>query len=347
MGKSRDEARPSPQTPEVPLARRALLRRAATVAAAGIGGVAATEMLTAGPASAAAGDPLTLGQANSSGGSPTTLASSTDDGASLEVGNSGLVANLRLPPVAVAASYGAQTGHTGDPGNVMQGGELINLTETVTDPKTGLPADADTLYWMAGDNSAGDLGNLAVVLTTATGSVFAPVSPTRLLDTRNSAGRARVQDHSVLNSSGQLIGGKSLVLQLDDLVFNAYAIHFNLTSTAQGGSGYLTVYPGPSLPTVSNLNFYKGVNIANSGLSPLSQTFTISIFASVTTHVLLDIQGWTLPDFSYLMGDGVGGDVATQVAPQAKGQKAKAATSSVLPGPMPTQEQEDEVRTRP
>ena len=36
----------------------------------------------------------------------------------------------------------------------MQGGELINLTEPVTDPKTGITSDADTLYWMAGDNSA-------------------------------------------------------------------------------------------------------------------------------------------------------------------------------------------------
>ena len=336
MGKSRDEARPSPQTPEVPLARRALLRRAATVAAAGIGGVAATEMLTAGPASAAAGDPLTLGQANSSGGSPTTLASSTDDGASLEVGNSGLVANLRLPPVGVAASYGAQTGHTGDPGNVMQGGELINLTETVTDPNDGAPGRRRHALL----DGRRQLGRR-------------PGQPGRRADDGDRHGlRRRAADPpaghpklgrprpgsgpSVLNSSGQLIGGKSLVLQLDDLVFNAYAIHFNLTSTAQAGSGYLTVYPGPSLPTVSNLNFYKGVNIANSGLSPLSQTFTISIFASVTTHVLLDIQGWTLPDFSYLRGDGVGGDVATQVAPQAKGQKAKAATSSVLPGPMPS-----------
>ena len=87
---------------------------------------------------------------------------------------------------------------------------------------------------------------------------------------------------------------------------------------------------------VSNLNFTKGVSIANSGISPLSTNGSIFIYASVSTQVLLDIQGWTLPDFSYLIGDGVGGAVATQATPQARAQKATAATSSVLPGPMPT-----------
>ncbi len=51
MGKSRSDAGPSEQTPDETVGRRALLRRAATVAAAGIGGVAAAEMLSAGPAS--------------------------------------------------------------------------------------------------------------------------------------------------------------------------------------------------------------------------------------------------------------------------------------------------------
>ena len=60
----------------------------------------------------------------------------------------------------------------------MLGGELINLTEQTTD-SNGDPVTADTLYWMAGDNTDGQLENLTVVLTTATGTVFAPVAPDR------------------------------------------------------------------------------------------------------------------------------------------------------------------------
>src|ERR1700759_3553751 len=103
MGKSRDEARPSPQTPEVPLARRALLRRAATVAAAGIGGIAATEMLTAGPASSDPLDNFVIGNvgtsANDAGGVQTSLTSATQSGATLDIANTGHVANVRLAPV--------------------------------------------------------------------------------------------------------------------------------------------------------------------------------------------------------------------------------------------------------
>ncbi len=51
---------------------------------------------------------------------------------------------------------------------------------------------------------------------------------------------------------------------------------------------------------MSNLNFTKGVTIANSGLSPLSDGTSIFIYASQTTHVILDLQAWTLPDFSFL-----------------------------------------------
>src|SRR4051794_36634472 len=58
--------------------RRALLRRAATVAAAGIGGVAATEMLTAGPAAASTGA-MQYGANNNAGVDTTTLTSSVDD----------------------------------------------------------------------------------------------------------------------------------------------------------------------------------------------------------------------------------------------------------------------------
>lgn len=330
MGKSRDEAATSAPTTDEPVGRRALLRRAATVAAAGIGGIAATEMLTAGPASAASGGNVVLGEANDSQTDQTTWTSATQQGASLELSNTGLTANVRLAPVDDAEHYGGSTIH-GDPLAKMVGGELINLTEQSTDNQ-GNPETVDTLYWMAGPNDpAGQLHNLTVVLTTATGTVFAAVPPQRLLDTRASGGRTRIANQSVLDSQGRLIGGKALELQLDEFIIFAYAVHFNLTAVAETGNGFLSVYPGPTRPTVSNLNYSTGINIANAGLSPLSSNFSVFIYASKTTHVLFDLQGWTLPDFSFLKANSPA--VQAQAAGRAAAAKA-AARPSVLPGPV-------------
>jgi hypothetical protein len=283
--------------------RRALIRRAATLAAAGIGGVAATEMLTASPASAAAGGNMILGQSNSSG-SQTTSVTSSADSSTLEISHSAKIANLRLTPVDDSADYGGSS-PAGDPNGTMLGGELLNLTETVS-TGTGT-ATVDTLFWMAGDNGDAQLENLAVVLTTATGTVFAPyaeivndvpIGPLRVLDTRSN--RSLLVSQSVLDSSHRLIGGKTLELQLDGFVNFAYAVHFNLTAVSPTGGGFLTAWGSGSKPTTSNLNFSTGVNLANHTVSPLSDTLSLFIYASRTTHVLVDIQGWTLPDFSFI-----------------------------------------------
>jgi hypothetical protein len=331
MGKSRGEAPSSAQTPDETVGRRALLRRAATVAAAGIGGIAATEMLTAGPASASTGQDVVLGNPNDSGPDQTTWTSSTPDGASLDIANTGLTANVRLTPVDDADHYGGATIH-GDPGANMLGGELLNLTEATTDSH-GNPITADTLYWMAGDNADGLLENLTVVLTTATGTVFAPVTPNRILDTRSTLGRTLIASHSVLDSSGRLIGGKALELDLDTFVIFAYAVHFNLTATAETANGFLTASPVGGVPTTSNLNFSLGKSIANSGLSVLSSNTSLFIYASHTTHVILDLQGWTLPDFSFLLNNDPLNLKAAGASAKVAG--AKAPRRSALPGPIP------------
>jgi hypothetical protein len=318
--------------------RRALLRRAATVAAAGIGGIAATEMLTASPANAAAGDPMVLGPNNGTT-ARTTLTSAAATGSTFEVSHSAKIANVRLAPVDDSVDYGGPTNPQGDPNGTMLGGELINLTETV-DTGTGT-ADVDTLFWMAGDNSTSDLANLAVVLTTATGTVFAPyaytdsngvpIGPFRVLDTRSN--RTRLATQTVLDSSHRLIGGKTLELQLDEFVKFAYAVHINLTAVTPTGGGFLTAFGSqdsgglPLRPTASNVNYSTGVTIANHTVSPLSDVFSLYIYASKTTHVLVDVQGWTLPDFSFLN------------VLQAKAGALRATTANrglgVVPGPMP------------
>ena len=311
---------PAPVDGEEQVGRRALMRRAATVAAAGIGGIAATEMLTASPAAAASGGNAILGAVNTSG-PDTTVFSSAAGSSTVEVRHTNNIANMRLAPMEDSQAYGDPTTGNGDGGGTMLGGELLNLTEAVTGSPTGI----DTLFWMAGDNSAKDLSNLAVVLTTATGTVFVPFGPFRALDTR--INRALLASQTVLDSQHRLIGGRTLELQLDTFVQFAYAVHFNITAVTPAGGGFMTAFGSqtvtgaPALPKASNINFQKGVNLANHSVSPLSDRLSLFIYSSQTTHVIVDIQGWTLPDFSFLLanaGAATGGS-ATLRAAQAKG----------------------------
>ncbi len=278
--------------------RRALIRRAATLAAAGIGGVAATEMLSASPASASTGA-MQYGQSQDAGASDTTLTSNATNGATLVLGHTNGLTPLRLDD-------SGDSGDFADTGGKLVGGELVNLTETV-DTSAGGTATVDTLFWMAGDDADSQLENLAVVLTTATGTVFAPVGPTRVLDTRSTALRTLLVNQSVLDSSHRLIGGKTLELQLDTFVDFAYAVHFNITAVAPTGSGFLTAFGsqtgtgGPAKPNASNVNYTTNVTIANHSVSPLTDRLSLYIYASRTTHVVVDVQGWTLPDFSFLI----------------------------------------------
>lgn len=305
--------------------RRALLRRAATLAAAGIGGVAATEMLTASPAAAVTGA-MQFGTSNNAGGSNTSL-TSTAGGSTFEISHTNLIANLRLTPVDDAGDYGDPANPQGDLGGTMRGGELVNLTENVpTDTGT---ATVDTLFWMAGDNAAADLANLTVVHTSATGTVFAPVGPTRVLDTRSN--RALLASQSVLDSAHRLVTAKTLKLQLDSFVKFAYAVHMNITAVTPTGNGFLTVFGsqtgtgGPNQPKASSVSFSSGVTIANHVVSPLTDDFSIFIYTSKTTHIIVDVQGYTLPDFSFLNNN------AGALAKLQKGQS----TPRFVPGPVP------------
>jgi hypothetical protein len=306
--------------------RRSVLRRAAAVAAAGIGGVAAVEMLSAGPASAAVGT-MQYGTDNDAGNLQTTLTSTISSNTGHKASTLLLSHTSNGAPLAVAPQVGASwSPSTGS----LVGGELINLSAPDSQGIT-----SQSLFWMTGDNSTVDsngsnLDNLAVVLTTATGTVFAPVGPSRLLDTRYASMRHRILKPSVLNSHGQLIGKQVLELDLSDIVSFAWAIHFNLTATVETGTGFLTAFGSqdskgnPAVPTASNLNFHENLSIANSGLSPLSSNLSLYIYASTTTHVILDVQGWTLPDFSFLLEPD-----ATAAAATAKASPQRSAAAAV------------------
>jgi hypothetical protein len=126
------------------------------------------------------------------------------------------------------------------------------------------------------------------------GTMYVPLSPTRLLDTRNATGLSGVFSTHVARTFA-VSGGTSGVPG------NATAVTGNLTVTAQTALGYL--YMGPvatNYPTSSSLNFPLGDDRANAVTVALGSGGTLSVTyvangSSATTHVVFDVTGYFKP----------------------------------------------------
>lgn len=260
-----------------PLARRQLFRGGALLAGAVAATALTTSAVTAPTASAADGDPVELGDlnlattttkvqigGNDTGNSSPALALRNADGPSLQL-------------QALSATWEEP----------LEVGEIANRT---TGPIIGVDhgdGPANT-YFALGT----DIQQLPVPYATA---------PYRLLDTRNAAQRDNVLATSAgaFDASYRLKGGHWLdlaVFPADD-VFSIQAIHANLTVAASTGSGYLTAYPPGDRPAVSALNYGKAQTVANGGFFAVDVTenhFALRIYTTATTHVIVDLTGYTL-----------------------------------------------------
>jgi hypothetical protein len=116
---------------------------------------------------------------------------------------------------------------------------------------------------------------------TSSGKRFNALSPARIADTRTSnqklgpAGTLAVQVGGVGVSSG------------------ATAAILNVTVTNPTTAGFLTVYPGGTAPTASDLNFTASQTIPNLVVATLSATGSVTIYnSSGSTDVVVDLVGW-------------------------------------------------------
>ncbi|BDC52373.1 hypothetical protein F183_A46880 [Bryobacterales bacterium F-183] len=120
---------------------------------------------------------------------------------------------------------------------------------------------------------------------------FYPVTPCRVLDTRNAPGAlggpallaANVRTIPVLSSSCGIPS-------------NAQAYSLNATVVPPAGFGYLTLWPsGTAQPVVSTLNAVTGTVVANAAIVPAGTNGAIEAFASGNTDLVLDINGYFAP----------------------------------------------------
>ncbi|MFI9011538.1 putative Ig domain-containing protein [Actinosynnema sp. NPDC053489] len=117
----------------------------------------------------------------------------------------------------------------------------------------------------------------------ATGADLAPLSPSRLLDTREDrpvAARSSVE-LPVLGRGGVPAEGVAAVV-------------VNLTGTDPTADTYVTAYPsGEPLPVASNLNLTAGQTAPNLVIVKVGSNGTISLYNNNgSTHLVVDVFGW-------------------------------------------------------
>ena len=120
---------------------------------------------------------------------------------------------------------------------------------------------------------------------------FVPLPPCRVADTRLAPGPF----------GGPAIAGgrvrKFLLPQGNcNVPGSALAYSINVTVVPSGALGYLTIWPaGETQPVVSTLNSIDGRVKANAAILPAGADGGVNIYASNTTNVVLDINGYFQP----------------------------------------------------
>jgi hypothetical protein len=187
-----------------------------------------------------------------------------------------------LGTVVAGAAPGAPSGWTVDVAPVVSAGRYTIEVQPVgwLTPSTGF-------------STYGSLGAYELVVDAPQGtpapahgaSTFAPVTPTRLLDTRNGIG-----------ASGRVGPGRQVVLEVANDVnvpTNATAAVLNVTAVNPSAAGFITVYPcSDRVPDTSTLNYVTGQTVANTTIAALSGAGQLCVWTFAETDILADITGW-------------------------------------------------------
>jgi len=126
--------------------------------------------------------------------------------------------------------------------------------------------------------------------TVTNGASYKPVTPARILDTRNGTGGFSAPIGSGQSIDVQVAGAAGSGIPATGVA----AAILNVTVTQPTTSGYLTVYPtGGGRPLASSLNFVAGQTVPNLVEVALGTGGKVSAFnSSGSTHVVMDVAGW-------------------------------------------------------
>lgn len=134
-------------------------------------------------------------------------------------------------------------------------------------------------------------GGSAAYAEITTALQFVPVTPCRIIDTRNATG----------TFGGPIIAGGAtrdvpVPQSACGIPGNARAYSMNITVVPPAGLSYLSIWPtGQTQPLVSTLNALDGRIAANAAIVPAGVNGSVSVFVSNSSHVLMDINGYFVP----------------------------------------------------
>lgn len=118
-------------------------------------------------------------------------------------------------------------------------------------------------------------------------SRFEPIDPVRVLDTRDGTG----------GHLGKVpAGGAVAVPVASRLPADATAVVLNVTVVEPSAFGFITAYSGTTRPGTSNANTDQiGEIAANLVVVPLGGSTDVRVYASMDTHLVVDLLGWFVP----------------------------------------------------
>jgi hypothetical protein len=134
-----------------------------------------------------------------------------------------------------------------------------------------------------------DINGYFVSAATSGALAFYPLAPCRVVDTRNG---------TLL--SGSINSGTSRTLPMlfssCEIPVTAQAYSLNFVVVPPGRVGFLTAYPtGVARPVVATLNDPTGTIVANAAIVPAGNGGSIDVYASDTTQLVVDINGYFAP----------------------------------------------------
>ena len=133
--------------------------------------------------------------------------------------------------------------------------------------------------------------------TPATGALYYPVTPTRIVDTRTGStfqGEGTTLQPGLNGALGTPDTENTTNIADDGVPSNAIAILSNVTVTNTSTNGYLTLFPqGQSPPNSSDLNWSSGETTANCTIIGLGSTGEFSMASgSSATDAIVDVSGY-------------------------------------------------------
>jgi hypothetical protein len=181
-------------------------------------------------------------------------------------------------------------------GPTVPSGWAIDLAPAV--PAGRYTIEVDPVGWLTastGFTTYGSLGAYQLVVSAPQGpspgvgaATFTPVTPVRLVDTRNGIGGIT-----------RIGSGRQVVVQVTgtaSVPATATAAVVNVAAVNPSSPGFVTVYPcSDSVPDTSTLNFVGGQTVANTTIAALSGAGQLCVWTFADTDILVDITGWIGP----------------------------------------------------